>query len=111
MEPEVFRPDVVVFRGVGFEQKVVGLKKAKRAFTWGSIHQLEAGASASRRYSLSICWSGHGVSAGDPWFIGSRQPSASSPFRSTMLSNFKEGPLGCFLPCSHFCTVDALAFR
>lgn len=39
------------------------------------------------------------------------QPSASKPLRSTMSISLLEGPLGFFLPCSHFCTVDRLVLR
>ena len=39
------------------------------------------------------------------------QASAAKPLRSTMLSSFLDGPLGFFLPCSHFCTVDGLVLR
>lgn len=39
------------------------------------------------------------------------QASASRPLSATRFSNFKEGPLGFFCPCSHFCTVDGLVLR
>lgn len=34
--------------------------------------------------------------------------TASSPLRSSRLSNFSDGPLGCFSPISHLRTVDGL---
>jgi hypothetical protein len=41
-----------------------------------------------------------------------RQPSASRPFLSTILSSFSDGPFDCFfLPCSHFCTVQGPVFK
>jgi len=39
------------------------------------------------------------------------QASTSSPFSATKFSNFNDGPLGFFAPCSHFCTVDLLVFK
>lgn len=36
--------------------------------------------------------------------------TASRPLRSSRLSSFRDGPLGCFSPISHLRTVDGLVF-
>ena len=43
--------------------------------------------------------------------IAIHQSTASSPLRSSKLSSFSDGPLGCFSPPSHFRTVDRLVFN
>ena len=43
--------------------------------------------------------------------IGRVQPSTSSPFLSTILSSFNDGPLGRFFPCSNFWMVEGLVFK
>ena len=39
------------------------------------------------------------------------QITASSPLRSSRLSSFNEGPLGCLSPTSHLRTVERLVFN
>jgi hypothetical protein len=43
-------------------------------------------------------------------FALSNHKIAASPFLSTRLKSFREGPLGRFSPISHFCTVERLVF-
>ncbi len=44
-------------------------------------------------------------------FGDTNQISVSNPLRSSRLSSFSEGPLGCFSPISHCRTVDRLVFK
>src|SRR5206468_6353501 len=55
------------------------------------------GASLLRHWTWSLCIHRAGA-----------QITASSPLRSSKLSSFSEGPLGCFSPISHCRTVDTL---
>ena len=68
---------------------------------WGE--ESTAGTHGNSRVPLDIVVLGNALVAA--------QAGASSPVHIHRFNNFREGPLGFFWPCSHFCTVEGLVFR
>ena len=71
------------------DPKILLMIKIHKCSSWTSMRCLKAPSRRQHHHAINI----------------------SNPFFSTMLSNFNEVPFGCFLPCSHCRTDDALVFK